>query len=110
SHQLDPEAMIFASGIAEENWRAAVGRDQHVRVAIIVDVSEGSATPKPGRAEVGAKLSSYLLKFSSTGIVKKVRRLAVLDSLLDFFNIVFNMPIGDKDVRPSIEVKIEEKA
>src|SRR5215468_6647950 len=39
-----------------------------------------------------------------------MRRLAVLDALLDLLNVIFYMPIGDEDVGTTVQVVIKEEA
>src|SRR5262249_46913262 len=39
-----------------------------------------------------------------------MRRLSVLDTLLDFLNVILYMAIGDEDIRAAVQVIIKEEA
>jgi hypothetical protein len=48
-------------------------------------------------------------ELSSAKIPEQVRRLCVAHALLHFFDLVFNMAVGDQDIEPAIVVVVEEE-
>ena len=95
--------------VAEEHRRSAVGGHQEVEIAVVVDVGIGRAAPHARRAEVGSDRLRSLDELAFALIVKQVRRLGVLDALLNALDLVFDMAVGDEDVEPAIEVVVEEE-
>src|SRR6185312_11961264 len=110
SNELDSQAMIGSADIAEEDHCPGVGGNEQVEVAVVIDICISRSAGHARRAELRPHLRRHLFKLSLPQVVKQVRRLAILDALLNLFNIVFNVAIGDKDIGPPVEVIIEKEA
>src|SRR5882672_1216047 len=99
-----------AAIIAQQHRCATICGNQEIQITIIVDISVGST---PGHAwciECRANGFSGFFKAVSLAVVKEMRRLTIFDLFLDFLYLVFNMSIGDKDIRPAVKVIIKEEA
>src|SRR5262249_35452776 len=108
--QFHSQGMIpVATIIAKEKRRPAVGGDQQVQVAVIIDIRVGRAPGNLGRAEGGPCGSRRFLESPASEVTKKVWRLAIRDSLLDTLNSVVDVAVGDKDVRPAVQIVVKEK-
>src|SRR6185312_4767646 len=109
SEQLNADAVIACTLIAIQIGTTAIGGHQHVKRAIIVYVGISRATTDAWCSETCAKRLRYLDKLAITQIAKYVRRLVVAHPLLHFFNLVFNVAVGDQNVRPSVVIVIKKE-
>src|SRR6185312_9349595 len=109
SEQLNADAVIACTLIAIQIGATAIGGHQHVKRAIIVYVGISRATTDAWCSETCAKRLRDLNKLAATQIAKHVRRLVIADSLLHFFDLVFDVAIRDQNVRPAIVVVIKKE-
>ena len=102
--------MIASTFIVEQECRAAIGGDQQIGAAVIVDISVSRAACDSGGGESGSHRRRFIVEFAATQIMKQMRRLPVGNPLLNALDIRIEMTIGDEQIWPAIEIVIEEDA
>src|SRR6516225_5803614 len=106
--RLDADGVILRTAyIVEKVSWTAVGCQQNVQCAIIVDVGISGATPHEIARE--SELVADFLKLVVTFIVKNQRHLSVGDLRLDARDIGLDVAVGDEEVFEAVEVVVKEK-
>ena len=109
--QFDPQSVVLVAAIvSEEDRRPGIGGNQKVKVAIIINVSVCGAASYTRCIEGCACVCRDFRELASALITKEMRRLAVLDALLDFLDITLNVPVSDKNIRPAIKIVVKKEA
>src|SRR5262245_6282707 len=94
----------------KESNCTGIGGDQQVEIAVVIYIGVSGSAAHARRAECRPHLPSHLLELPLAKIAEQMRRLAVLDTLLDFLDVILYMSIGDEDVGATVQVIIKEEA
>src|SRR5512140_1706632 len=99
--------------VTEQERRPARLRQDHIQIAVAVDIGIGRASADNGLKKVAAAfVRSDGEKPKATripAIPKKLSGLAVLLAGFDLANLGFKMAIGSEHVQPAVQIIIEEK-
>src|SRR5579863_9723087 len=89
SNQLDsqPVVLIYTIVVKQQSGSTVCGHEQ-IQTSIIIYIGISRAAAQTWRAEGGSHLRGYLAKFPLAKILKEMGRLAILNALLDLFNII----------------------
>ncbi len=96
--------------VAIEVSGAVVGSDQQVQVAVAIEVAIRKATTDFGTVELSASLGRDLAENSLAAVEEQLRRLCVSDIAANVANRFVDVPIGNGEVEPSVEVDIKKRA
>src|SRR5882672_3830238 len=102
--------MIGAAFVVEQVCRPCVGGKEDVWEAIIVDVTIRRRSRDFWSGEYLAHLRGNFGELSSAQVPKQMRRLGIADTLLHALDFVFNVAVGNEDIRPAVVVVVEEEA
>src|SRR5260370_27052504 len=102
--------MIRSSHIPEERCESAIRREDNIGGSVIVDVAVSGASGHARRVQTLSHLCSYVVETSAREVVKEMRRLSIVHTSLNAFDIWIEVPVGNKNVRPAIQIIVEEKA
>jgi hypothetical protein len=99
--------------VPQQARRAAGGRQQHVEIAVAVDVGESGAAADQRLRKIAAGLldrnGEEFGRRRRTAVPVQLRRLGVLLAFLDFVNVVVEVAVGDQQVDPSVEIDVGEE-
>ncbi len=113
AHQFYAQAFIGcrrACGFIQKKiGRTAVGGKKKVESAVVVDVGVGGAAADARRVERLAKRIGHFLKIPFAKVAEHVRRHGVFDVGLHALDVAVDVAVGDEDVRPAVEIVVEEK-
>src|SRR5215475_407933 len=101
--------MVGSTVVAQKNRRSPVRGHNDIQVSVVIEVSIGSAATDSRLAESVPEGLRCYRKSAFTFLPEHLRRLRILDPLLDTFDIAFKVAIGDKDIEPAIQIVIEEE-
>ena len=106
---LDP--VVIQLRIATQELGIVVDRvDDHVDVAIVVEVAEGTASGCNWIGDPGPHLQRNVCKMAVAQVSIEQLTLWVSSLGLQLLNFGIHMPIADQDVGPAIVIEIEEAA
>src|SRR6202022_3323248 len=110
SFQLDPQTVIRPPFVWKKVSPAAGRSEKDIQRAVVIDVGISRA-PRDFRAgEHRAESLCDLLKLSAAQIAEQMRRLGVAHPFLHALDFIFNVAVGDENVRPAVVVVIEKEA
>ncbi len=101
--------MIRAALVVKQVSRPRIRSQQYIRETVIVDVTIRRSPRDFWRGEDAPHLSRDFGKLSAAQVSEQVRRLRITHSLLHALDLIFNMAVGDKNIGPTIIVKIKEE-
>src|SRR5215467_8634216 len=101
--------MIRPAFVVKQIGAASVGGYEHVKRSIVINVRVSRATSNFRSIECRTHHLRYFLELPAPKIAKQVWRLGIAHALLHFFNSVFDVAVGNQNVRPAITVIIEEE-
>src|SRR5579875_1273788 len=110
THKFYAQAVICSALVSDKRGRAGVRRDQNIEFAIVEHIGIRGPSRHSRNIERGAHLRGHVGKFSSSEIMEEQWRLRVMHLWLHHVNILLNMPVGHKDIRPAVVVIVEEEA
>ncbi len=114
ANQLDAQALVRRRSalriISEQVYRTAVRGKEQVQAAVIIEISVGGASPNTRGCERQTERLGDFLEFSFTVIPEEMRRHGVFYVGLHALNVRINMAVGDENIRPTVEIVVEEKA
>src|SRR5262245_22082784 len=94
--------------IAIEARRSAVGHDDQIKVAIVIDVGVRGTSPDNRSREIGAHSANRLDKLPLPDVAKQVWSLRVGDAVLGDGKVIVDVTVGGKDIEPAVKVVIEK--
>ena len=102
--------MVGHAVIVEEIGTAAIRSHQNVENAFVEQIGVGGGAANFGCSKADSQRLGSFDELSSTEIAENMRGLCIAHALLNFFDLIFNMAIGDENVGPAVIVVIEEEA
>src|ERR1043166_6986013 len=103
------ERLIIAQ---QKRWAIDLAED-HIQVAVAVDVRERRAAPDDWFEEVRSGFLGRDIEearaVSRTGIPEKLSGLRIALAALDFADLLFKMAIGAEQIQPAIQVIVEKE-
>ena len=109
AHQLQQYPMILVCrNVVKQLHRTVQHRDDHVDVAVIVEVSESDSTVRGVLRKIGAGAGTHILKLAVAQIAKDRIRLRVLALGNQAADIVENIGARHKQVLPAIVVEVDD--
>src|SRR5271165_2370055 len=109
-NEFQPKAVIGSSLVMKQICWPAIGRNQEIDKAVIVDIAIRRATSDLWTCECLAHLSGDFFKLAGANVAEQVGRFRVAHSLLNALDFILDMPIGNEDVLPTVIVVINEEA
>src|SRR5439155_1348738 len=110
SDELDSQAVIGHAFIVEEVSAAAVRGHQHIQRAVVINVGVcGTASNFWSRKCAPERLRSFD-ELATAKVAEHMRRLGIADALLYLLDLIFNVPVRDENIRPTVVVIIKEEA
>src|SRR5262249_8995167 len=103
------EARLIAVVVAQKIGRAAVGRQQYVKIAVVVIITVSRAAPDDGALERATRARRRLNEFGFTLAPEELRFHRVGNLRLNFINVVGDVAVGHKEVRLAVEIVIEKE-
>src|SRR5579863_1308538 len=103
--------MIFVQGIVVKKCgRIAIVGDEHVGVAVIVEVGEGDAT-SGARRDSGQAAGYGRVGEFAVGVVVEQRVVLLVERVGgDLFDLGIDVAVADEDVEPAIVVVVQKAA
>jgi hypothetical protein len=86
-----------------------IRRDQHVEIAVAIDVRVGGTARDDGPGEIGAYAAADVLELALAQIAEQQRRLLELDARLDPPDLLLDVAIRSKYVGQPVEVVVEKE-
>src|SRR5205823_2286918 len=104
----DADSVVLSSAdVVEKIGRAAVGGQEDVRRAVVVDIGAGrAARHQPLRESHGA---AHVLEPASASVVERERTLGVAHLGLNEADVRLDVSVGDEKVLEAVQVVVEEE-
>src|SRR5205823_5286011 len=106
---LEPVVLVMHVA-TDQLWRAVDSTDQHVHVAIVVEISKGAAAGGGWSLNGRAALQRNIFKFSITQVAIQQLALRIAGfggQLLDFG---INVAVANQNVGPAVVIHVEKPA
>ena len=85
-----------------------VVRDQHIEIAIVVDIANREPTADLFKRQSGPRLAGNLGEFAATLVAKEQITLRVRNIVTKAYGIVHHVAVGNDQVQIAIVVVVEE--
>src|SRR6185437_5166242 len=109
SDALDLQPIVLALGVVAEEGRTLVDvDDDHINVAVVVEVSEGRASTAAGEVQIWAAICRDIDELARSLVL--VDDLALFVGEVEVFGVNFrkHVAVRHKDVSPAIVIKIKQ--
>src|SRR5579872_1029912 len=93
---------------AQKLWLAIDGVDDHVDIAVVIEVAEGAASRGAGRGNSGASIQRDIFEMPVALIAIQQLSLGVAGFGAQLFDLGINMAIANQDVRPAVIIEVEK--
>ncbi len=93
SCQLDAQAAVRPAFVMKQICAATIRGHQDIERAVVINICVSRAAADSGRSEGAAKSLRDFHELASAKIAEHVRRLGVTDTLLHFFNLIFDVAV-----------------
>src|SRR5215469_877250 len=110
ANEFEAQAVIRPPFVMKQVGWPAIGGDNHIEEAVIVDVGISGRAGYFRSGKRLAHLSGDFRELSSPEIAEQVGRLGITDALLYALDLIFDVTVGDKNVGPAVVVVIEKEA
>src|SRR5437660_3531025 len=108
---FDFDPVVCGAGIAAQKLRKIVdGVDDHVEVAVIVEVAESAAARSDGHGDSGAGIVGNIVEAAVAQILVEQLALRVTCFGLELLDFGIDVAVADKNVGPAVVVHVEETA
>src|SRR5829696_6874193 len=105
--------VVISKIVPQEEWSAAGLGEDHIHVAIAVDISKGRTAANHRLEKVSAcfVLRHRDKRFASVnaGVPEKLGGLRVLLARLHFPDLLFEVSVRGEEIEPAVEIVVEEE-